>query len=354
MNKRRAYLRAMLLGLAMVFMVGGCTQETIDEPAAPPQTEDVAPPPTGGAARENPGEAVLAFYDWYLSYPGNVVADKAYRESPMVVAALAGEVDVLVASFDRGGYDPFLCAQNLPGEINVGTVTVSGDSAVVSVSTDLEGHTFTVELAASESGDWLITDITCGSGVGAGGVPTEGTLPADEAPEADDAVAEPEPAMGGGPREVVAGWPLFLDETYHFAMQLPAGWVHREVDIDNPNQPPAGKMERLVYLQPEGWNEDFIAFQLEVYDMDDETFTMEFSPATAEEVVTRDDGLTYTKLIHEFGPATMYQYIFRSPSDPDVRVVFTDYLTGWPDRLAGNEDVAENFQPMLDSFAFSQ
>jgi len=36
----------------------------------------------------------------------------------------------------------------------------------------------------------------------------------------------------------------------------------------------------------------------------------------------------YTEYKHEFGQATMYQYAFRNPADPNVRVIITDYLTG--------------------------
>jgi hypothetical protein len=93
---------------------------------------------------------------------------------------------------------------------------------------------------------------------------------------------------------------------------------------------------------------------LEVYEMDDEVFAMALPPATSEEKLVRDDGLVYTKLNHEFGEFTMRQYLFSSLVNPDIRVVFTDYLTGWPDRLEGNEGVAAVYEPMLQSFGFTE
>ncbi len=338
MKKQWFYLMA--IGFSLIISLVACTLVPAD-PAGAPQTEDVAPPPTPGPERQDPGEFVEAFYHWYRSYAGNVLADKAYHDTPMVSDTFANDVDALVAGFDRGGYDPFICAQNPPGAIEVESITISGDTAEVAVSTDLQGHTFKVELQAIEGSEWQITDINCGF----------------EAPEEGDGAPtiEPtEPASGEGPREVVAGWPVLIDETYNFIVQYPEGWTYTDIDLDDPNQPPAGKMARLVHLQPEDWEEPFIALQMEVYDMDDAAFGAEFIPGTAEEEIVRDDGTAYTKVTHDFGQFQMYQYLFRSPTNPNIRVIFTDYVTGWPDRLSGNEDVAAQFEPILQSFGFTE
>ena len=58
---------------------------------------------------------------------------------------------------------------------------------------------------------------------------------------------------------------------------------------------------------------------------------------------------------HEFGQVTMCQYALRNPASPNVRVIFTDYLTGWPDRLEGNdEEIVEVCEPMLQSFGLTE
>lgn len=161
-------------------------------------------------------------------------------------------------------------------------------------------------------------------------------------------------AASGGPQEVMAAWPVFVDDVHYFALQYPLGWTVTEVDLHNPNQPPPGKMARLLWFEPEGWAESFIALQLEVYVMDDATFASQIPAASMEEVVHRDDGMLYLRLVHDYGAVVMNQMLFRSASDPDVRVIFTDYVTGWPDRLAGNEAVVAQFAPMLESFGFTQ
>ena len=42
-------------------------------------------------------------------------------------------MDEIIASFDKGGYDPFLCAQDIPGEFAIEKAVVSGDQASVIV-----------------------------------------------------------------------------------------------------------------------------------------------------------------------------------------------------------------------------
>ena len=118
-----------------------------------------------GAAAE---AVVEDFYTWYLDYIGdrasgefrNPLVDGAYRESEHLDPAFIESVDELLASFDRGGYDPFLCAQDIPEEITVGEAEVDGDSALVPVETSFAGHTFEVALSLLD-GQWKIADIAC-------------------------------------------------------------------------------------------------------------------------------------------------------------------------------------------------
>jgi hypothetical protein len=113
-------------------------------------------------------EVVQSFYDWYLSYPGNVVAEGAYRSSEHLTEPFIEKVDGIVASFERGGYDPFLCAQDLPGDLVVGDeVTRAGDAATILVHEvwnpgteyEMTSHV-TVELQMMD-GEWKISNIVC-------------------------------------------------------------------------------------------------------------------------------------------------------------------------------------------------
>jgi hypothetical protein len=126
------------------------------------------PAPEAAAEAAGPEGVVEQFYREYLDYIGdrssgefrNPLVDRAYRDSELLTPAFVASVDELLASFDRGGYDPFLCAQDIPESVSVSEVTVSGDEASVMVETSFPGHGFEVELAMVE-GEWLISGVVC-------------------------------------------------------------------------------------------------------------------------------------------------------------------------------------------------
>ncbi len=298
-------------------------KEDIEPPPAPPET-------TPG----DPGDVVTAFYDWYLGYEGDPLADQAYHSHDLLADDFAFEIDRRVAESEMEGFDPFVCSREMPDEIVVGTIERSGDVAHVIVTSASGRHFFSVTLHVESTDDphWRITNVDC--------------MMDAPPPQSEEGV--------GGPREVVEGWPVFIDETYHFMVQYPERWVYEEVDLDDPNKPPAGKMECLVMFYPQGWDETFNPLHLEVYEMDDETFANERMPADSSEIMETASGQEVVVETYAFGEARMTQMIFRSPSNPDVRVIFTDYLTGWPDRMTGNEQVTAAIDPMLASFGFTE
>jgi hypothetical protein len=112
--------------------------------------------------------AVQGFYDWYLGYPGNVTADRAYCSSEHLAASFVDEVDELLASFDQGGYDFFLCAQDIPGDLIVDDeVSRLGNAATIAVyqvfnpGTEYEAvGELAVELEMVD-GAWKISNIVC-------------------------------------------------------------------------------------------------------------------------------------------------------------------------------------------------
>jgi len=81
----------------------------------------------------DPTEVTHQFYRWYLGYPGNPLADKAYRASPYLAESMIQEVDETLASFEVGGADPFLLAQDIPERFTVEPASVGDDRATVLV-----------------------------------------------------------------------------------------------------------------------------------------------------------------------------------------------------------------------------
>ncbi len=111
-----------------------------------------------GNEQEKARKVAQDFYNWYLSYEGHPLVDSAYRSSPY----LSPEMVAFLDDFTRNGmaYDPVLCAQDKPGKIEIAQPQISANRASTTVSTDFEGHEFTVDLVKVD-GNWLIDKVTC-------------------------------------------------------------------------------------------------------------------------------------------------------------------------------------------------
>jgi len=137
-------------GLVVVAVVVGLLVAGIGPAEA---TEEVAPE-----------EVVTGFYESYLGYIGegertqNPLADRAYRTSEFLSDGFVAEVDALLDSFEGGGYDPFLLAQDVPTSVEVGEAIVSGATAAVPVETSFEGHGLLVTLELVD-GEWKIDGV---------------------------------------------------------------------------------------------------------------------------------------------------------------------------------------------------
>lgn len=110
-----------------------------------------------------PEDLVRGFYGWYLGAidlegGSNPLVDRSYRSSEFLSGDFVAEVDALLDSFEAGGYDPFLLAQDVPDSIEVGEALVAGDAAQVHVQTSFSGHGFLVYLTQMD-GTWKIDDV---------------------------------------------------------------------------------------------------------------------------------------------------------------------------------------------------
>jgi hypothetical protein len=157
MEEKQSTLFVLSIAVALSIVLGECSP-------APTLSE---------AMSATPETVVESFYNWYVGYPGNSLVDGAYRSSEYLTPEFVQKVDEIVASFDEGGYDPFLCAQDIPGELTVEKAVASGEGASVVVheiwnpGTQYELiHDVTVALRLVD-GQWKISDIICPK-VGAG------------------------------------------------------------------------------------------------------------------------------------------------------------------------------------------
>jgi hypothetical protein len=124
--------------------------------------QSISPMPEGPIPM-TPEGVVSGFYSWYLWYAkdvGNPLVDRVYHSSEYLSGGLIHAVDELLSSSDRGGYDPFICAQDIPESFTIGDVSNLGDVAQVVVNTSFAGHEFTVVLRFVD-GRWEISEVLC-------------------------------------------------------------------------------------------------------------------------------------------------------------------------------------------------
>ncbi len=135
-----------------------------------PATSSVVPQALPPTPDMDPVAVTQAFYDWYLAYVGdresgqirNPLVDQAYHDNPLLTPEFIETVDEIIAGFDRGGYDPFLLAQDIPTDMFATWATVSGDAARVTVLRSWgPPHMDAIFTHLVYAGDvWLIDDIT--------------------------------------------------------------------------------------------------------------------------------------------------------------------------------------------------
>ncbi|MFP4394896.1 MAG: hypothetical protein ACLFTI_06490 [Anaerolineales bacterium] len=153
-----------MLSILGLMLVSGCASGPLDAaeaPTATPVSEAAA------AVSAGPGEVVEAFYTSWLAYEGNPLVDEIYQSNPHLSDAAEQKIAGIIASFERGGYDPVLCAQDWPEHFVFETPAVTGDVATTTVhgvwnaGTDFESlNDIAVTLGLIE-GQWQITDIAC-------------------------------------------------------------------------------------------------------------------------------------------------------------------------------------------------
>ncbi|MBN1262588.1 MAG: hypothetical protein JXB35_18040 [Anaerolineae bacterium] len=314
----------------------GCSSVPTNARAVP--TESSAAPPAAAPPVINPAQVVTEFYDWYLGYEGNPMGEQAYVDHPALSPAWVDDVKEIIAGFDRGGYDPFLCAQMRPAAMTINALEISDYTASVEVTSDLHTQPFGITLQLTESG-WKITQITCSAA-------SEESTSVEEPPALRPDTDEAKPTLPEG------DWLTFEEAGFGFTFRYPTDWVLEEVEIDSPDLPPAGNMDRWVYLLPTTWEGEFYPLQFEVYTLDAETLKMEVMPGDTIEQI-EIGGQPVEKHYYQFGEFEALKWVFRHPTQANVAVIWSDYFRGWPDRLAGREDIAALIDPILSSFTFS-
>ncbi len=343
----RSRIAPLITGLAIL---GASVLTTCGAPAAPPTPMAVPPAATPAPAPTiadptglGPAETVSAFYAWYLDYASgrtraNPLVDEAYREIGYVTESWGEEV-AAIRSSPGGGFDPFLCAQDVPEQVIPFRVEEDNEKMLVEVRTSFPGHTFTVSLLQVGEA-WQIDGVRCSGATVA------------------------TPAVGTAP--VVVGDGQYASAEFGFSVRYPLGWVVREVR-SRAGEPPIGpeSLRLMVLFMPPEWAEAMdrsgppdpdgpviAPLTLEVVLGTEEEFWASYPPpARREEVMLAQAPALFT--VEEVtDEISLPRYIFTHPVAADLRVVLTDPISGFADRLAAHPEVAAAFHDLADSFVW--
>jgi hypothetical protein len=161
------------------------------------------------------------------------------------------------------------------------------------------------------------------------------------------------------------GWRTLSDGAYGFQIEIPQDWTWKELPAQVPGMPDDWPVTRIVQIFPLAWEAELnrsgppdptakpvvAPLSLEVCVGPDVQFRRVYpEPARSEQ--TEINGLQVTVEVEVFDPMWMARYVFRDPQNPEVSAVLVDYLSGFPDRVEGNEALVERLPAIVETFAF--
>ncbi len=112
----------------------------------------------------SPEQTVKSFYDDWIKYQGagNPISDRIYQESQVVTDELVKKLDSIIYSFEFGGYDPVICAQDIPQSFKVELKSKNNDLAILQIEQDFYGSINFISVETIKIGkEWKINDIIC-------------------------------------------------------------------------------------------------------------------------------------------------------------------------------------------------
>jgi hypothetical protein len=279
----------------------------------------VTPTPTP-EPRLSPQEVVQRFYDQYLEDTRdtatgpmrNWLVDGLYRTSSYLAPEFVQKVDEIVASFDRGGYDPFLCAQDIPGSVTADQVVISGEEATVVVhqvwnpGTEYESvRDLTVALKVTD-GQWKITGVSL-----------------LDRPSVEEATptATRQPTQLPVPA-VTEGYQTMTHGAYGFTLRYPVGWALQEVTINDPEDDIP--IDLVLGFSPQEWAGPMPPASIEVGTGDLEQLRGMWAPLPDDPgTTTTVNGRTALVAKSPYGEVF---YIFEHPFMAGVWVTFRDQV----------------------------
>ena len=150
-------------------------------------------------------------------------------------------------------------------------------------------------------------------------------------------------------------WQSFSDDSSGFQLRYPPSWTFEELELRPPGETPDAEkaLKRVLVFQPRSWDGVAPPLHIQVTQGTAEEFGLLYVPPSATEELTIN-GNRVVKAVEALGSGLeVTRYVFSSPNDETIRIVLLDYISGFPERYTGNEDIVQLLQQMLSSFEFT-
>jgi hypothetical protein len=117
---------------------------------------------TSNSTVTTPDRAVTTFYKSWLQGK-YMLSDGSYQNADQLSLNFKKKIDSIVSSFSSGGYDPIVCAQNIPNNFEVIPITITNTQAEISIREYFDTIVKDIRVSLTrENALWKITDVICG------------------------------------------------------------------------------------------------------------------------------------------------------------------------------------------------
>ncbi|MBN1641278.1 MAG: hypothetical protein JXA09_08580 [Anaerolineae bacterium] len=161
------------------------------------------------------------------------------------------------------------------------------------------------------------------------------------------------------------GWQVLRDDGYGFEIAIPPDWAWREMPAQGPGVPGDWPTQRFVLLFPQAWEADIVRsgppdpnaklvvapVQVEVIaGAEAELRRVYAAPGQSEPGLVNGAPATIER--ETWDQAVLTRYVVPHTSQPEVLIVISDQLSGYPDRMADGGAFADSIPAIVETLTF--
>jgi hypothetical protein len=165
-----------------------------------------------------------------------------------------------------------------------------------------------------------------------------------------------------------ADWQLFEDMDQGFRFKVPQDWAYKEMGTQGPGVPDDWPVLRSMIFFPQAWAERFeqsgppdpeappaiAVVGLEVCVGPTDQFRRVYPEPTSEQALEINGVTVVREAEASSEQAGLIRYVFQHPEDQDIRIVLSDALNGFSDRVEAYPELAALIPHIVGTFEFVQ